>query len=171
MDASKSLSWFYNDFTLFQQYQFLFLMYTNKDSNLISCTFLFFDCFLSLVLQLRLIWHCESWKLEISPHQIPVLPSLHLYCFGIHYELFILLSSLGLSALASAYLPESFTFSHDEHLLPYLQFVSFSSILFCSVWCIVLLFMPSYSIKLLSIFCGFDEHFFFSQHFHSSDPG
>ena len=30
------LSWFYNDFTLFQQYLFLFLMYTNKDSNLIS---------------------------------------------------------------------------------------------------------------------------------------
>ena len=36
MDASKSLSWFYNDFTLFQQYQILFLMYTDKDSNLIS---------------------------------------------------------------------------------------------------------------------------------------
>ena len=36
MDASNSLSWFYNDFTLFQHYQFLFLMYTDKDSNLIS---------------------------------------------------------------------------------------------------------------------------------------
>ena len=36
MDTSKSLSWFYNDFTLFQHYQFLFLVYTDKDSNLIS---------------------------------------------------------------------------------------------------------------------------------------
>ena len=35
MDASESLSWLYNDFTLFQYYQFLFLMYTDKDSNLI----------------------------------------------------------------------------------------------------------------------------------------
>ena len=38
MDASKSLSWFYNDFTLFQHYKFLFLIYTDKDSNLISDT-------------------------------------------------------------------------------------------------------------------------------------
>ena len=36
MDAIKSLSRFYNDFTLFQHYQILFLMYINKDSNLIS---------------------------------------------------------------------------------------------------------------------------------------
>ena len=36
MDASKSLSLFYNDFTLFQHYQILFLMYTDKDSNLIG---------------------------------------------------------------------------------------------------------------------------------------
>ena len=26
MDTSKTLSWFYNDFTLFQQYQILFLI-------------------------------------------------------------------------------------------------------------------------------------------------
>ena len=36
MDASKSLSCFNNDFTLFLNYQILFIMYTDKDSNLIS---------------------------------------------------------------------------------------------------------------------------------------
>ena len=36
MDASKSLSMIYNDFTLFSALPVLFNMYTDKDSNLIS---------------------------------------------------------------------------------------------------------------------------------------
>ena len=32
----KACQWFYNDFTLFQHFQFLFIMYTDSDSNLIS---------------------------------------------------------------------------------------------------------------------------------------
>ena len=32
----EACQWFYNDFTFFQHYQFYSIMYTDKDSNLIS---------------------------------------------------------------------------------------------------------------------------------------
>ena len=44
--------------------------------------FFVFYCYLYLVLQLRMSWCCKSWKPMILLQQIPMLPPLHLHCFG-----------------------------------------------------------------------------------------
>ena len=141
-----------------------------------------FDCFLSLVLQLWLIWCCKNWKLLILLQQIPILPTLHLHCLGIcHQQLFVyfhLLQSAysGFCVPSRNSLPSHISCLMLEIFLAHVNstvftiYENFSSIWICSIGCSVLLFMPFNAIKPFIIFCGFYEHFLCSLCFSYSGP-
>ena len=110
--------------------------------------FHFFNCFLLLVLQLVLIWCCESWKLLILPCQILVLPSLGFYCLACVGNSFVSLVISGFCILSQSGSPShilsicchmlgtSTACVHSHSIYSVYEF-HFRSVLLCQVYCFI----------------------------------